>query len=59
MAASGGAKRTGQRARDQARAAYLKARGIVRTDARCPICHGLISLKLLPVHVVSGCRGGR
>lgn len=46
-----------QRAKDQARAADLRARGVVRTTCRCPICHRTVDLKHLPDHV--GSCGGR
>jgi hypothetical protein len=36
--------KTDQRAKDQARAAYLKAHGIDRTTGRCAICYALVTV---------------
>lgn len=50
-------KRTKEK--DQAMAAMMKALGIERTSARCPVCHVLTSLRSLYMHIATACRGGR
>lgn len=55
------AKRSGggaanQRAKNQAMAQYMKAKGVTRNTCRCPICHHLVSLNSLFSHL-SGCKG--
>ena len=37
----------------KAMAAYMKAKGITRTSARCPMCHRLIQLRSLPNHILA------
>ena len=39
------------REKDQAMAARLKADGVKRESARCPICNKVVSLAQLQVHV--------
>jgi hypothetical protein len=39
------------REKDQAMAAALKAAGVVRDHARCPMCHAVVKLDALPVHI--------
>lgn len=55
------AKKTGggagrQRAKNQAMAASMAAQGIKRTSCRCPICHKLVGLGVLPTHIMT-CNG--
>ncbi len=50
MAASGGAAGR-RRTKDQAMAGRLKAEGVKREHARCPICSKVVSLNALPVHL--------
>ncbi len=50
------AKKTGggaanRRAKDVARAAFLKAHGVERHTCRCPLCHGMVSLSALYAHI--------
>ena len=42
--------------KDAAMAAQLKKEGVERTVAACPICHRVVSLTRLPVHVLT-CKG--
>lgn len=42
-----------RRVKDQARAAYMKERGIARTSGRCCICNGMISLSQLEKHITN------
>lgn len=44
-----------QRNKDMARAAYMKAHGVRRKVARCPICNGMVSIDKLYAHIVT-CR---
>jgi hypothetical protein len=39
------------REKDQAMAARLKADGVKRDSARCPICSKVLALNALPVHI--------
>lgn len=45
-------------ARDKAMAAHLKARGVVRTTMRCPLCHHVVGVDGgLKTHMgKAGCR---
>lgn len=45
-----------QRAKDAAMAARLKALGIERRSANCPICHRVTALSSLQHHITT-CRG--
>lgn len=54
-----GAKKANQRAKDAARAAYMKARGIVRETGRCAVCYRIVKLSGMHAHVAAGCRGGQ
>jgi hypothetical protein len=52
------AKKTGgtagrQRAKDAAMAAMLKAQGVERHTARCPLCHNLVAIRNLPHHIAT------
>ena len=57
-----GARRSGGtgarlKAANQARAAFMKAHGIHRTTARCPVCHKLIGVEAIYNHIATGkCR---
>lgn len=44
---AGGASASNRRNKDQAMAAAM--RDVVRTTARCPICHKIVSLKSIPL----------
>ena len=39
------------REKDQAMAARLKAEGVTRDVARCPICYGVVALRNLYNHI--------
>jgi hypothetical protein len=49
-------KRASQRMRDSARAAALKAAGVVRTVLRCPVCYAITALDRFPEHIRAACR---
>lgn len=42
--------------KDKEMASMLKKLGITRTSSNCPICHHLIGLNALPLHVYK-CKG--
>lgn len=44
------------KAKNQAMAAAMKAQGIERNIARCPVCHSITSLDRLAHHIAS-CKG--
>lgn len=44
------------KAKNQAMAAAMKAHGIERNIARCPVCHSITSLGRLAHHIAS-CKG--
>lgn len=47
-----------RRNKDQAMAARLKSQGVERREARCPLCHSIVSLERLPSHLnVCAARG--
>lgn len=50
-----GGRASAQRNKDQARAAYMKERGIVRRVARCPLCHRIVNIDMYN-HIVA-CKG--
>ena len=56
MAKGLGGKKANQRSKDQARAADLKARGVVRRTARCSLCYRIVKVDMY-AHVASGCKG--
>ena len=56
MASGIGGKKANQRGKDQSRAADLKARGVVRRTARCPLCYRIVGIDMY-AHVASGCKG--
>ena len=39
-------------------AAMLKAQGVVRRRCRCPICHRVVQLEALPIHMLQLCGKG-
>lgn len=42
-----------RRSKDAEMAKRLKAAGDKRESTRCPMCHGVVSLKGLPAHVTT------
>lgn len=46
-----------QCAKDSARAAQLKARGVVRTHGRCALCYRMIRLDRIHNHIATNCSG--
>ena len=47
-----------KRAKDAAMAAYMKIHKIERHSANCPMCHKLVSLKSMDMHIIRP-HGGR
>ncbi len=47
---------TNRRAKDQMMAARMKSEGVRRATGRCPICHSLIALNNMYMHICT-CRG--
>ena len=48
-------RRASQRARDSARAAALKAAGVVRVVLRCPVCNRIVAIARFPEHIRTRC----
>ena len=55
MATLGG-KKANRRAKDQSRAADLKARGIYRRTSRCALCYRIVKVDMYS-HIAAGCTG--
>ncbi len=49
--AGGGSTASRKRAKDQEMAARMKADGVHRESARCPVCNGIISLRSIYNHI--------
>lgn len=54
---AGGSAAKGKQERDRARAAMMKALGIVRTSQRCPQCYRIISCEGPKSRYTHICRG--